>query len=91
MWQEFLFVYTVRVFRVPLLLCCVPWLFLVFILTILGFASMGDCFYGVWMRFLQVLVFVCKLVAMPFLRRSCVFSSISLLFIVESEVCNVLE
>ena len=56
--QSAFFVYTVRVFRVPLLLCCVSWLFLVFIFTILGFASMGDCFYGVWTLFLQVVVSV---------------------------------
>ena len=62
-----------------------------FIFTILGFASMGDCFYGAWTPFLQVVVSVCELVDMSFLSRCCVFVSISLLFIVVFVFYNVIE
>ena len=52
------FLCTVCVSPVLLPILCVSWLFLVFIFTILGFASMGDCFYGAWTPFLQVVVSV---------------------------------
>ena len=82
---------TVCVFRVLLPLCCLSLVPFVFYSILLHFASLDDYWPSVWMRFLQVVVFVCELVAMPFLRHSCVFSSISLLFTVEFVSCNVIE
>ena len=76
----------------PILL--LSWLFLVLQRITLGFDSMGDCLYGFWTTFLQVVafvVFVCEPVEMHFLRRSCVFFSISLLFIVVFVFYNVVE
>ena len=85
------FICAVRVFRVLLPLLCVSLIPFVILSILLHLASMDLYSYSVWIGFLQVLVFVCKLVAMPFLRRSCVFSSISLLFIVVFIVCTVFE
>ena len=43
------------------------------------------------MRFLQLVVFLCELLTMYFLRHSCVFFSLSLLFIVIYVFYNVIE
>ena len=85
------FVYAVRVFGVLLRLCCVCFVFSVLYCLVLGFGSMDLYSYSVWTPFLQPVVFVCELVAMPFWRRSCVFFSISLLFLLLFIVYNVME
>ena len=85
------FVYAVRVFGVLLPIFRFCWLFLVLQRITLGFDSMGDCLYGFWTHFLQVVVFVCELVDMYFLRRCCVFFSHSLLFMVAFVFSNVIE
>ena len=79
------------VFRVLWPLLCVSLLPFVLYSIILHFASVDDYSQSVWTRFLQVVVFVCEFFAMPFLRRSCVFFSLSLLFIVVHVFCNVME
>ena len=43
------------------------------------------------MRFLQLVVFLCELLTMYFLRHSCVFFSISLLFSVVFVFSNVID
>ena len=85
------FLCPVRVCSDPLLFCCLSLVPFVIFSILLHLASMDLYSYSVWMRFLQVLVFVSKLVAMPFLRRSCVFFRIFLLFIVVYVFCNVME
>ena len=82
---------TVRVCSDPLLFCCLSLVPFVIFSILLHLASMDLYSYSVWMRFLQVLVFVSKLVAMPFLRRSCVFFSLSLLFIVVFVIFSIYE
>ena len=82
---------TVRVCSNPLLFCCLSLVPFVIFSILLHLASMDLYSYSVWIGFLQVLVFVCQLVAMPFLRRSCVFFSISLLFLFIFVFFNVLE
>ena len=85
------FVYTVRVCSDPLLFCCLSLVPFVIFSILLHLASMDLYSCSVWIGFLQVLVFVCKLVDMYFLRRSFVFFSISLLFIVVFIVYNILD
>ena len=75
------FLCTVRVCSNPLLLCCLSLVHFATFSILLHFASMDLYSYSVWMRFLQVVVFVCKLVAMYFLSRCCVFFRLSLLFL----------
>ena len=86
-----IFVYTVLVFHVPLLLCCLSLVHFVTFSILLHLASMDLYSYSVWMRFLQVLVFVCKLVAMYFLSRCCVFFRLSLLFLFIFVFFNILQ
>ena len=85
------FLCPVRVCSDPLLFCCLSLVPFVIFSILLHLASMDLYSCSVWIGFLQVLVFVCKLVAMYFLRRSFVFFSISLLFIVVFIVCNILD
>ena len=85
------FICAVRVCSDPLLFCSLSLVPFVIFSILLHLASMDLYSYSVWIGFLQVIVFVCKLVAMPFLRRSCVFFSLSLLFIVVYVFCNVME
>ena len=61
---------------------CVSWVFLVLQCITLAFDSLDHRLSSVWMRFLQLVAFVCELVDMYFLSRCCVFFSLSLLFLV---------
>ena len=79
------------VFRVWLPLCCVSVVPFVLYYILLHFASVDDYSHSVCLRLLQVVVFVCELVDMSFLRRCCVFFSISLLFLVLFDICNICQ
>ena len=85
------FCVTMCVFRVLWPLLCVSLLPFVLYSIIMHFASLDYYSHSVWTRLLQLFVFVCVLVAMPFLRRFCVFFRISLLFIVVYVFYNVME